>query len=305
MSLFSVSSLLLATCAFGLALIILKFGRAKVHKLWTLFHFSIFVWATGVFLVSLSPNQPIAIGWWKFAHIGGLFISVFFYHTVYVFCNLKNKKILIFLYLQALIFITAIFTSFFINSVNLKFGLLFYNKANLFYTIGFLFWLVGVILGHYELILSYKTATSINRQKISYLLFGFLVGFSGGITYFLPMFNINFYPIGNFTIPIYCILSTYAILKYQILDIKVAITRVGIFFLVYIFVLGVPFLIGLKTLGIGKWLVPVSLSTLFASIGPFIYLIYKKEQKIGYCRNSDAIKLPYARHQREWVKSRI
>jgi len=270
MNLFSVSSLVLAICSLGLALFILKFGRAKVHQLWVLFNLSIFLWAIGLFFVSLSQNQSIAIGWWRFADVGSIFIPVFFYHTIYTFCNLKKKKTLIFLYGQAFIFLIANLTPLFINSVEIKFGTLYYNKANLFYTIGILCWLTGVFLGHYELILSYKTATAINRQKISYLLFGFLVGFSGGITYFFPMFNVNFYPIGNFTIPLYCFLSTYAILRYQILDIRIVVSNTAIFIAVYALVLGVPFLFGYKY---HLWQISTWAMLVLASAGPFI-LIY-------------------------------
>jgi signal transduction histidine kinase len=56
-----------------------------------------------------------------------------------------------------------------------------------------------------------------------------IVGFSGGITYFLPMFGIKIYPFGNFTIPLYSLISTYAILRYRLMDINVVIKKALIY----------------------------------------------------------------------------
>jgi signal transduction histidine kinase len=51
------------------------------------------------------------------------------------------------------------------------------------------------------------------------------IGYLGGLTNFLPPFGINIYPHGNFLIPINSIIFTYAILKYQFLDITIVIKR--------------------------------------------------------------------------------
>jgi signal transduction histidine kinase len=80
------------------------------------------------------------------------------------------------------------------------------------------------------------------------------------------------YPYGNFTVIAYCIIVTFAILKYQLLDIKVIVTRITVFAAVYGLILGVPFFLGYKLLGTGMWLVPATLMAVCATVGPFIYL---------------------------------
>jgi signal transduction histidine kinase len=53
-----------------------------------------------------------------------------------------------------------------------------------------------------------------------------LIGFLGGISTFFPEFKVDaIYPFGNFTIPIYCLISTYAILRYRLMDIHVVIKK--------------------------------------------------------------------------------
>jgi signal transduction histidine kinase len=129
----------------------------------------------------------------------------------------------------------------------------------------------------------FRSSAGIRKNQIRYLLLGMLLGFSGGITNFLPVFGINFYPFGNVTIPLYCLIVTYAILKYRLLDIRIVITRTGIFIAVYSLVLGIPFaftiigkiwLIGL--FGENWWIAPMISLTALATGGPFIYLFIQK-----------------------------
>ena len=90
-----VSGLLAVTC-FLLALFILKFARDRVHRLWACFNVSVGIWGIGICLASLSKSQESAFRFWQFAHAGGFFISVFFYHVVHDFCELKGKIFLLF-----------------------------------------------------------------------------------------------------------------------------------------------------------------------------------------------------------------
>ncbi|MCM8797821.1 MAG: ATP-binding protein, partial [Candidatus Omnitrophica bacterium] len=72
---------------------------------------------------------------------------------------------------------------------------------------------------------------------------------------------------------------TYAILKYRLMDIKVAVTRAGLFILVYTLVLGLPFIIAtwskaqlIYFFGSNWWISPLILMAFLATAGPFIYI---------------------------------
>jgi signal transduction histidine kinase len=145
-------------------------------------------------------------------------------------------------------------------------------------------WIFLVIVGFFELFRFYLTASHSQKNQVLYFFVGMLTGFSGGTTNFLPMFDIPVYPYGNFTIPIYCLISTYAIIRYRLLDITVAITRTGILVFVYSFVFGIPFAIafGLRIyldafFGAVWWIVPLIASTILGAFGPFFYLFIKRK----------------------------
>ena len=76
----------------------------------------------------------------------------------------------------------------------------------------------------------------------------------------------------NISILLYLSIITYAIVRYRLLDIKVAVTRVGIFLFVYLFVLGLPLYMGYAH---KKWQQATYLAVILATIGPFMYRYFK------------------------------
>ena len=42
-------------------------------------------------MVGKASSEADALFGWRFAHIGGIFVGVFFYHVVCTFCDLKCR----------------------------------------------------------------------------------------------------------------------------------------------------------------------------------------------------------------------
>ena len=93
------------------------------------------------------------------------------------------------------------------------------------YTATMLLWLFFVFQGHFLLYRYYKKADKKEKNKTLYFFFGMIVGFSGGITNILPMIHVPVYPFGNITIPIYCAIATYAILRHNLTDIHIVVRK--------------------------------------------------------------------------------
>lgn len=274
--LFSFSSVFLVLTSGVLILILLKYGKSSLHVIWGLFNFSILIWGSGLFFSSITSDYYIALKWLRIGFAGSIFISVFFFHLSTYFYSFK-KYYLYIAYGQAAIFLFwDIFAgNSFLPAAHKLFNSFYYPKLiSLPSLIATTIWSIWIVLGFYGLLRAYFSASGAKRMQLAYLVVGMLIGWSGGLSYALPFFNRNFFPLGNFTVPIYSILSTYAILRHRLLDIKITFTRAGIFLLIYTLVLGLPFYLGYTT---KSWAFSTSMAVLLATLGPLIYRYLQKK----------------------------
>jgi two-component system NtrC family sensor kinase len=230
MNTFAIAGLLLGITCLLLAVFIFIYRKTKLHLIWIFFNLAVAIWGFGCFMVGIASTESDALFGWRFAHVGGLFVAVFFYHMVCAFYDLKHKKRIIAVYSIGLSSLWLnVMTDQFINKTRFVFNLL-YNKATWLYSIILCLWIYLVIWSFIKLLKFLPITKGIKRTQTLYMILGFLTGFLGGISTFLPEFKIDvIYPLGNFTIPLYCIISTYAILRYRLLDISIVIKRTAVY----------------------------------------------------------------------------
>jgi len=272
MLLFPISGLLLfLSCSIIVLITTIKTRRTPLHYIWIFFNIAVGIWGISCFFMQKNFNINFVLFWIRIGHIGVIFIAIFFLHFVYILCNLKNKKLLIFAYLQGIIFSILIPTKKFISLQNIEivFNSFYYDRAHgIIYPLFFSIWLILILYGHYKLLKTFFISYGSKRNQILYLFLGLLTGFSGGLTNFFPVFRINIFPIGNFTIIVYCIIVSYAILKYHLMDIRIIITRATIFIFVYSLVFAIPIILGLIT---KLWLISILLMGILSPIGIFVF----------------------------------
>jgi hypothetical protein len=234
------------------------FGKKTfLSRLLVLFNYVICIWGVGGFLFSQAKMQQEALPWIKMASIGVILSPVLFFHIVHVLCDLRNKTLLIGAYIIGLLFVVANLANLFITRVQLISGNLFYPVIdNFLFPTVFIFWIIIVCYAIYQLVSNFRITKGIKRNQILYFLLATAIGFFGGTLNFLPIFGIKFYPYSNFLVGVYSIVITYAILRYRLLDFKIALTRAGIFAVVYFPVAFIPFWVAPKFIHTRLWWVP-------------------------------------------------
>jgi len=207
---------------------------------------------------------------------GAIFIPSFYIHHIFTFLNLciQKKKALIVVYSLAVIFSIINFTPFFVKSVEQKLWFKYWPNAGLLYGPFLIIWFLTLSYSLYFIIKSIQNSTGEKKNQLRYLLVANILGWGGGSTNFPLWFNIPFPPIGNILVSIYVVVVAFAIVKYRLMDIKIAVTRAGIFLIVYTFVLGIPFIVLGCT---GSGLIATTLAVVFATIGPLIYRFLQKK----------------------------
>ena len=121
------------------------------------------------------------------------------------------------------------------------------------------------------------------RNQMRYILIATAIGWVGGATNYILWYGIPIPPIGNILVSAYVGIAAYVIIKYRLMDVRLAVTRTGIFVLIYCVVIGIPaFLIFQmrdlleRQLGVNWWLLPAGSFSLLSFIGPFIYMTVQR-----------------------------
>jgi|GEM_PF-2079903 len=255
-------------CLFLGAFIYLKNIKRSLNILWALFELSIAIWVFSQFIESTTQNEEIALFWNKILLCGVTFIPIFFLHFVTVFLNVKHRKIIVTSYSIGLLFLVLNFTPFMIKGVTFKPSLGYYTSPGTAYYFLFVFFGLCVIYAFYLIARHFKTLIAIKQGQLKYITVGSVIGFACGFGNFLPTFNLPAFPIINYIFILSQIPLMYAILEYRFMDIRLFITRAGIFIFVYSFIFALPILIGLKT---QAWLWSTVLMGILSPIGIFVY----------------------------------
>lgn len=241
MSMFSLSGLLIGITSLSMSVFIfLKSKGNSVNKLWSIFCLCVAVWGFGCLAIGYS-NAEKALMFWRIAYVGVIFIPALFYHFVINFLGVDNKKSLFIAYALTSGFLILNFTNLMMPSTTLMFGELYYLSPPGFLYPFFVFYFVLLVVSSHVKLWNFMKKTQ-NQQKaiqVRWFFMATLVGFAGGITCFLPVFNYKTYPYGNFTVPLYPLIMSYAIVKHQLMDIEVIVRRTAVFAGLFAFVYGV------------------------------------------------------------------
>ncbi len=297
MNLFSFTSLSVVICCLTMTIFISRIAKTKTHKLWAFFNLSVASWALGTFFASISQSPQHAEMSWRWAYGTGAIVPAMFYHFIYSFCELKKEKILSVVYIFGFLLIpTGLLAPNYVNELTYVFDSFYYNKATILLSILIIYLLIVVCVSFIELLVYLKLTKGNKRLQTLYMLWGFGIGWSGGIITFLSSYDILIYPAWNFLASIYIIIMTYAIFRYQILDIRVAITRLGVSLLVYTLVLGIPFGMAMwgqiwltGILGEQWFWVPMLTLLAFATAGPYIYHFLQRKAEERFFQEEQRI----------------
>ena len=265
-------------CSFILLLlgifVFIKNKSLPSNRLFALFTLSSFTW---LFMYGVSYfflNETFAGTWLKIGYSGVLFIPSTIYHFIITILRQKEKTkekvfIRLFYLVSIICFIYLWSGEYFIKESYYHYFWGYYPKASLLHPV---YLIVVSIIPIRVLILLYfaikREVLSINRQRLKYLFVASILFALSGLD-FIQNYGIEFYPMGWIFALFFALTTAYAIIKYQLLDIKVALTRAGIFVVVYTLVLGIPFWLGYVT---KAWFPATTLAVVLATTGPFIYI---------------------------------
>ena len=227
-TIYSAPPFLAMTLIFACGLwIVLKNPRAAPNITFSLVCLGVCIWLFGVFMAYSTMNTAAALFWSKFTYLGVVYIPAFFYHFCESFlrAQVKKKPVLI-NYLASTAFLMLIPSSYLIDGVYHYFWG-FYPRAGILHPLFLVYFTLAGGLSLWKLYSAYKAKAGtapLESTRIRYLLWAFVIGYIASID-FIQNYGFEFYPTGYLYTGFLVIIVTYAISKYQLMDIALVLTK--------------------------------------------------------------------------------
>jgi len=257
--------------------------KRELSRKFLIFCSCVAFWAFGYF-ITLLPfiNYQTALISSRISHAVGAFIPIAFLHFTLIFLERKGayRRVLTLGYWISFGMFFACFTPLVVKSLFTKMGIAHYPESGLLYPVYVALYVVfAVCYSQFETFRSLFRLQGTHRTRLIVFIISTAVGFVGGISLFLLIFNFPIPPYASVLIIVFPPAMAFTIIKYREFDIEIAITRTGIFVLVYCAVIGIPLWMVIwgrnwleAHLGRFWWVLPQTFFTAMALIGPFIYL---------------------------------
>lgn len=251
MSLFSITSLIVAISSIVLSLLLYR-GNEKnsVTFSWLLASIFISLWSLGLYGVTSSGDARTALHWQYLLDVAAIFLPVFYFNFASVFLGVKNKLFRNFSICTATLIAIFSFSSYFKIGVIRLYDFYWVQPGKLYFVFP-VFFTFYIAFSLFLLIKGYVEAEKepLKKAQIRNTLLAGVIGFSGGITNFLPQF-LNFYPFGNYLVILYVFLMSYGVLKHKLFSVKVISAQLFSGGLVLIFLFNL-----LRPSSFGDWII--------------------------------------------------
>lgn len=246
------------------------------------FYFALvtFIWLFFYGISYLSATEEQALFWLKIGYTAVIFMAISGIQLVSSFVNFKLPKYIYFVeYGINLVSVYLLyFTNYFVSGLY-KYFWGYYPKAGSFHPIFMVFFVFGIVFLIGMLFLNWlkvRKENSVEGRRVLYMLIA-ISSISFAAVDFIPNYGVEIYPFGWILVLFYCSTIAYAILRYQLMDIKVVIQKALVYSigiaLVSGLIVAVSFLsnwFSEKIPGFNFWTMPI-----IAGAVAFIYLLAK------------------------------
>ena len=215
-------------------LVISKGTNKKLVRAFVFYCSAIIFWSFFVALSTTVRDPALSLLFSQFCHVGATLIPLFFLHFIYAFLMLNEKSLLVrVLNVIAILFLNVIlfFPAIFFNGVSPKFGFPFFPNAGKLYLIWTIYFFTVVGFGHIQLLRASLKLEGVKKKRLIFFFLANLVGYSGGIGCFLPVYNVSCFPFpyGAYGVVLFSLVTAYSIFMYSFLDIEVILKKTIVF----------------------------------------------------------------------------
>ncbi|OGX39928.1 MAG: hypothetical protein A3C53_08465 [Omnitrophica WOR_2 bacterium RIFCSPHIGHO2_02_FULL_68_15] len=289
MNLYALSSLIAATFCCGLALFVYSKSRGNAERrAFAAVTFLIGIWTLFPYLAAQAPDPVRALQRSRLVYVAALCVPSLFFqfmlHTMRMADEPRERRLLRASYGLAIGFAACVFSPMFIRAVvaNAPYSAVVPGPLYLAFILYF-----GYMYFHasHRLWPLYRRSTGHFREHLRYIGLAFILAFLAGVMHFASAFRIPEIIPHDLLVISYSAIIAFAIIRYRIMDLRVAVARTMILAAVYAVLLGLPFAAlrwyrdPLSALVQQHVLAAPALAVvyaLFASCCPFVYIALQR-----------------------------
>jgi len=228
LNLYFYSLLLTTASSIGLGVLVLyKRPHGAVNRIWFLMSLAVAGWSYAISRSFFTSSYDEGLYYSRLCNIVASYISAFFFHFCLAITNHKSKTsrfLLVAAYVNCVIFGIFGFSDFFSNVRSVSVFKYYASPGPLFYYYTVHFFLLS-FCSEFFLFKSLKHSDDAKKNQIKFIIVGTTCGFvTGGLT-FLPVYGVPINPVTAHFVWLYVAIISYAILKHQLMDIKVVIKK--------------------------------------------------------------------------------
>lgn len=216
---------------FLVGLVIGKGPKNRVNQVWAFLSLCLATWSFGTFMLYLSPSALTALVWLKFYNLGLVLIPATFVHFALVFSGAESKqvkRVAGLAYLFSFGFLLLSLTPFFNSGVQ-RYSWGFYPSPGSLNWIYDVFFLAAPIIVAKLMISDFMNSGPRKKNQYKYVFLAMIIAFGSSISNFLPIYGNKVYPLGHFGILLTGLIISFAIIKYQLMDISIIIRRSAVY----------------------------------------------------------------------------
>jgi len=221
-------------------LVFLKKGKDNISFSYALLTLSFFMWVFGIGMEIGAPNKYWGFFWNRWLYSGAIFIPTFWVQFIQTYLGHIRKRLLISFYFISGIFLFFNFTDLFVKDVVPKGSFNYASVPGIIFPFFVLYFLAGIIYSFLIIAKEYNKSIGIRRNQLKFLFLASVVGFSGGSTNFLLVFEVlRIPPIGNYFVATGEAILFYAVVKHHLMDINIVLKK-GTTYVLLMLLLFVP-----------------------------------------------------------------
>jgi len=206
--------------------VIFKNPNSLVNRTWALASFGCAIWALFFVLTTHSNSKENAIIFGRILHIAAAWMVTFVVHFCCALTRLRDLKswILRWLYFNSVFFSLVGFTDL-VSSARPFLNFNFYVSAGPLYPYYTFHLLFCFAYSEYILIKGLKLHQSRIKEQIKYVILSLTCAYPGGVFSLFPVYGLPIEPVTMHFMWLYVPVITYAILKHQLMDIRVVLKK--------------------------------------------------------------------------------